>query len=250
MKYHIYQASRQGGRKYNEDAIGYTYSQGSMVMVVADGMGGHARGEVASQLAVKKVLEIFKDWAQPLLHDVDNFLLTSIYAAHEAINIYADLHNIEESPHTTCVVCVIQQGQVWWAHVGDSRLYRFNSAGFMLHTRDHSAIQQLVDSGELTEEAAQTHPDRNTLYNSVGGYALPEIDLSGGSRLQEGEVFLLCTDGFWAHLGAREMHAELQRSPLKVAVNQLMDLAEQRASGNGDNLSVMAFRFGPEPDGS
>ncbi len=247
MKNYIYQLSRQGGRRYNEDAVAYTYSPGALLMVVADGMGGHQRGEVASQTAVRVIRDLFQEWAQPVLPDVENFLLSGIYAAHEAINRYAAEQGMADPPHTTCVVCVVQKGYAWWAHVGDSRLYRFDRSGPRFHTRDHSVAQQLVDSGQVTEAQARLLPERNMLYQSVGGIDLPEVELSPPARLEEGGVLLLCSDGFWSDLGAREMHAELQARPLKQALNRLMDLAEARAGEDGDNLSALAFRFGAEP---
>lgn len=246
MKYVVYQASRRGGRSYNEDRVAYAYTSEAMVMVLCDGMGGHARGEVASQLTVQVITGLFQSRAKPVLPDMSTFLLDAVYAAHDAINEYATRKRLPESPRTTCVVCVVQKGMACWAHVGDSRLYHFNRHGFLARTRDHSAVQQLVDDGTISEEEMGIHPDRNKLYNSVGGYTLPDIDLAQPKKMHPGDVLLLCTDGVWPELTPKEMFATLRAYPLEKAVKNMMDHAEFRGGKDCDNLSVMALRYGEE----
>jgi serine/threonine protein phosphatase PrpC len=246
MKYVIFQASRRGGRSCNEDRVGYAYTPDALVMVLADGMGGHKHGEVASQLTVQVISDLFQARAKPLLPDLSSFLLDAVYAAHDAINDYALRKRMPDPPRTTCVVCVVQRGMACWAHVGDSRLYQFNKRALLSRTRDHSTVQQLVDEGVITESEMATHPDRNKLYNSVGGYNLPDIELEQPVKLQEGDVLFLCTDGVWPELAPDEMIATLRAYPLEQAVKHMMDQAEFRAGPYGDNLSVVAMRFGDE----
>ncbi len=246
MKYVVYQASRRGGRPYNEDRVAYAYTSDAMVMVLCDGMGGHARGEVASQLTVQVITSLFRARATPLLPDLSTFLLDAVYAAHDAINEYAMRKKMPEPPRTTCVVAVIQKGMASWAHVGDSRLYHFNRHGFLSRTRDHSAVQQLLDEGAISEQEMGIHPDRNKLYNSVGGFTLPDIDLNQPVKLHSGDVLLLCTDGIWPELTPKEMFSTLRAYPLEKAVKNMMDHAEYRGGVDCDNLSVVAMRFGEE----
>ncbi len=246
MKYVIYQASRQGGRPYNEDRVAYAYTQDALVMVLADGMGGHNHGEIASQLTVQVITSLFQSRANPTLPEMSSFLLDGIYAAHEAINEYALRKRMNDPPRTTCVVCVVQKGMACWAHVGDSRLYHFSRRDALFRTHDHSAVQQLFDDGVISEAEMATHPDRNKLYNSVGGYMLPDIELERPTKLHEGDVLLLCTDGVWPELAPKEMLATLRAYPLERAVKHMMDHAEFRAGQYGDNLSVVAMRFGEE----
>jgi serine/threonine protein phosphatase PrpC len=246
MKYVVYQASRRGGRPYNEDRVAYAYTQESLVMVLCDGMGGHARGDVASQLTVQVITNLFRARAQPVLPDMSTFLLDAVYAAHDAINEYTMRQKLPEPPRTTCVVCVVQQGMASWAHVGDSRLYHFNRHGFLSRTRDHSAVQQLLEDGVISEEEMGIHPDRNKLYNSVGGFTLPDIELGQPRKLHGGDVLLLCTDGVWPELTPKEMFATLRVYPLEKAVRNMLDHAEFRAGKNCDNLSVVAMRYGEE----
>ncbi len=246
MKYVVYQASRRGGRPYNEDRVAYAYTPEALIMVLADGMGGHKQGEVASQLTAQVITGLFQSRAKPFLEDMPGFLLDGVYAAHDAINEYALKKRMQDPPRTTCVVCVVQRGMACWAHVGDSRLYHFNRRGLLQRTRDHSAVQQLVDDGLIREEDVKLHPDRNKLYNSVGGYTLPDIELEQPVRLQEGDVLFLCTDGVWPELSPAEMLSTLRAYPLERAVKHMMDHAEFRAGLHGDNLSVVAMRYGEE----
>jgi serine/threonine protein phosphatase PrpC len=246
MKYVVYQASRRGGRPYNEDRVAYAYTQESMVMVLCDGMGGHARGEVASQLTVQVVTSLFRARAKPMLSDMPTFLLDAVYAAHDAINEYCMRKKLPEPPRTTCVVCTVQKGMACWAHVGDSRLYHFNRHGYLSRTRDHSAVQQLLEEGVITEEEMGIHPDRNKLYNSVGGFTLPDIELGQPMKLHSGDVLFMCTDGVWPELTPKEMFATLRAYPLEKAVKNMMDHAEFRGGRDCDNLSVVALRYGEE----
>lgn len=246
MKYVVYQASRKGGRPYNEDRVAYAYTSEALLMVLCDGMGGHNQGDMASQLTVQVITGLFQARAKPTLNDLGAFLLDGIYAAHDAINEYAMRKRMADPPRTTCVVCVVQRGMACWAHVGDSRLYHFSRRALLSRTRDHSAVQQLVDEGLLGEEQMGVHPDRNKLYNSVGGYMLPDIELEQPVKLQEGDVLLLCTDGLWPELTPAEMLSTLRAYPLERAVKHMMDHAEFRAGQYGDNLSVVALRFGEE----
>ncbi len=246
MKYVVYQASRCGGRPYNEDRVGYAYTSDALLMVLADGMGGHARGEIASQLTVQVITGLFNARAKPLLVDMASFLLDGIYAAHDAINEYAMRHKLPEPPRTTCVVCVVQKGMACWAHVGDSRLYHFNRRALKFRTHDHSAVQQMVDDGLLDEDQMGVHPDRNKLYNSVGGYMLPDIELEEPVKLTEGDVLYLCTDGVWSELNPQEMLSTLRAYPLERAVKHMLDHAEFRAGQYADNLSAVAMRYGEE----
>ncbi|TCJ11813.1 serine/threonine-protein phosphatase [Parasulfuritortus cantonensis] len=251
MKYSLYQESRQGGRKSNQDRVGHAYTSEAICMALADGMGGHAHGEVAAQVLMDVVLGMFEKLARPRLADVTEFLLDGVYAAHDTINTYASSHRMADTPRTTCVVCVIQDGQAWWAHVGDSRLYHFGPNGLRARTRDHSAIQHLIDDGLASEDEITSHPDRNKLYNSVGGFMLPNIELSPGVLLGDGDVLLMASDGFWSQFKPDEMLTTLRVYPVRVAVNQLLEHAEFRAGDYGDNLSVVALRCGedrPEVD--
>ena len=244
MKFTIYQASRQGGRKSNQDRVAYSYSRDALLMVVADGMGGHMHGEIAAQLCVQTLTSHFQQKAKPRLPEPRDFLLKTIEQAHFAINDYAVEHNLLEIPHTTCVAALIQDNTAYWAHVGDSRLYYFCNGQLKARTEDHTAVARMIRDGLIDEEEALHHPDRNKVSNCLGGYIVPEIELSVPHTIRDTDTFLLCTDGVWASLGLQEISAILHAYELEDAVRHLMDHAEFRGGESGDNLSLVAMTWG------
>jgi PPM family protein phosphatase len=251
MKFTIYQASRQGGRKNNQDRVAYSYSRDALLMVVADGMGGHMHGEIAAQISVQILTESFQRMAQPRLADVQHFLSDTIARAHFAINDYAVEHQLLEIPHTTCVAVAIQDNTAYWAHVGDSRLYYFSEGKLLSRTQDHTAVAQLVREGLISEEEALNHPDRNRVSNCLGGYMAPVVECGTPMPINEGDTLLLCTDGIWGSVTIPEVAAILQAYSLEDAVRHLMDHAEFRGGENGDNLSLVTMTWGePKKPGS
>jgi serine/threonine protein phosphatase PrpC len=244
MRFTLFQASRQGGRPYNQDRVAYSYSRDALLMVVADGMGGHLHGEVAAQIAVQYLAEEFQNQALPSLIDPAGFLSRGLLHVHDAINDYSDRNNLMESPRTTCVACVVQDGVATWGHVGDSRLYLFRGARLLTRTRDHSAVQRLIDEGIITEMQALTHPDRNRVYSCLGGYIVPEVEVSESFSLQEDDTLLLCTDGLWSMLNAEEMLATLRAYSPGRALQHMMDHAEFRGGEGGDNLTALIMNWG------
>ena len=131
MRFTIFQESRKGSRKVNQDRIAYTYSRDTLLLVVADGMGGHAGGEIAAQIAVRLFIERFQQEAKPILKNPLKFLQDSMLRAHAALGSYANQFSMLETPRTTCVACIVQAGHAYWAHVGDSRLYLYRQGGLI-----------------------------------------------------------------------------------------------------------------------
>src|SRR5262245_31748484 len=243
MRFSIFQESRKGSRKANQDRTSYAYSHDALLMVVADGMGGHLHGEVASQIAVQLLTEAFQREAKPTLADPLDFLQKSILDAHFALGDYAKARNLVESPRTTCAACVVQNAMAYWAHAGDSRLYHFREGRIQSQTRDHSRVQMLVDQGRVREEAVQAHPDRNKIFNCVGASARPQVELSAPAPLRGDDTLMLCTDGLWGPLTGKLITASLMKHDIMKAVPELLDLAELRAGADCDNLSVVAMTW-------
>ena len=123
MRFSIFQDSVIGARQINQDRMGYAYTRECLLLIVADGMGGHLRGEVAAQLTLQAVGSLFQMRARPALADPAGFLDQALLAAHRDIIRYQKEQELPESPRTTVVAAVVQHGHVWWAHAGDSRLY-------------------------------------------------------------------------------------------------------------------------------
>ena len=244
MRFTIYQASRQGGRKNNQDRVAYSDSRDTLFMVVADGMGGHLHGEIAAQIAVDTLTNEFQRMAKPALEDPMEFLADVMARAHYDINDYAVENDLLEIPHTTCVAAVIQNDTAYWAHVGDSRLYFLSEGVPILRTEDHTAVAQLVRDGIISEEEAGIHPDRNKVANCLGGYLIPQVECSAPMPIHDADTLLLCTDGIWGSINAQEISAIMHAYSLEDAVRHLMDHAEFRGGEHGDNLSLVAMTWG------
>lgn len=212
-------------------------------MVIADGMGGHRHGEIAAQITVNVLTESFQHHATPRLREPQQFLRHAMQRAHETINAYAVEHQLDEVPHTTCVVCIVQQDTAWWAHAGDSRLYLFSDYHLIARTFDHSIVQQMIDQGSLTESEAALHQERHKIYSCLGGHIPPEIDVSRPIPLSAHDRILLCTDGLWGQLTTEQIVTTLTRLPLSRAIEWLMDEAESRAGVHCDNLSAIAITW-------
>jgi len=243
MRFSIFQESRKGGREANEDRTSYAYTRDALLMVVADGMGGHLHGEVASQIAAQLLTETFQREAKPKLADPFGFLQKSITDAHFALGDYAKARGLIESPRTTCVACVVQDSTAYWAHVGDSRLYHIREGRIQAQTRDHSRVQMLVDQGRVREEAVAAHPDRNKIFNCIGATTLPQVTLSKPTLLREDDTLILCSDGWWGPLTGKLITGALLKSDLMKTIPELLDLAELRAGADSDNISVVAMTW-------
>ena len=243
MKFTIYQESRPGKRPNNEDRLAHCYSRDALLMVVADGMGGHYYGEVAAQIAVQCVTEAFQREANPNIHDPFSFINRTMLNAHCAILDFADTHKLQDSPRTTCVACLIQDSIAYWAHAGDSRLYVIRGGRVLTRTRDHSRVQLLIDQGMISPAQAPFHPDRNKVYSCLGGRQDPDIELSRKTPLEAGDVVALCTDGLWGLYPDDLLAAALKNENLMKSVPELMEQADGRGGQNADNLSIVAVRW-------
>jgi serine/threonine protein phosphatase PrpC len=247
MKYALFHETRIGKRPYQQDRLAYWHTRDALFMVVADGMGGHAHGDVAAQITIDCVGSAFKNEAKPKVADPDKFLFTAITRAHAMILHQTQKQGLSQdqsnSPRTTVVACLVQGGYAFWSFVGDSRLYVIRDGRILTRTRDHTPVQMLIDAGRIREEAAATHPDRNKLLQCLGGPRPPRVEPTAQVRLSEDDVVLLCSDGFWGPLTQRQLLMGLVGKDLKQALPELQTLAESRAGPRCDNLSVLAIRW-------
>lgn len=243
MRFSIYQESRIGGRKNNEDRTTYSYSRDALLMVVADGMGGHHYGEIAAQFAVQSLADAFQREARPTLEDPFLFLQKGMNNAHSAIADYATRRQLADMPRTTCIACIVQNNVAYWAHVGDSRLYLMRGGRILTQTRDHSRVRLLIDEGMISEAQAATHPDRNKIYTCLGGPTAPEIEFSRKTPLEHGDVILLCSDGLWGQIPGEQMASTLRDGDLMKTLPRLLDQAETRGGPHRDNLSAVVVRW-------
>jgi serine/threonine protein phosphatase PrpC len=239
----IVQASRVGGRERNEDRVGHWSAADATLLAVADGLGGHAHGDVAAQIAMDIFGAAFEAQARPKLADPSQFLVQTIDTAHAAILREAQLRDYPDSPRTVIAACVVQDGHAYWTHVGDCRFYLVRQGRIVLRSRDHTVVQRLLDEGRIREEAMATHPHRNRLLQCLGGIQQPQPDWQGGVRLAQDDILLLCSDGLWGPLTQRQLLHPLLAKPLGEAIPELVDLAERCAGPESDNISVVAMTW-------
>jgi serine/threonine protein phosphatase PrpC len=211
--------------------------------MLADGMGGHLQGEIAAEIAARITLSRFEREAKPRIARPGEFLTDSLLAAHRAIDDYAIANSMVESPRSTFVACLIQGKTAQWIHAGDSRLYLFRKDKLLARTRDHSRVQHLVDAGVITAKMAETHPDRNKIYSCVGGPMTPQFDLSDVTILQQGDMFVLSSDGFWGELSVDEIIHACFGHTVMEAMPDLMKRANARGGAGADNISVIALAW-------
>ena len=246
MRFTIFQDSRRGSRRINQDRIAYTYGRDNLLLVVADGMGGHAGGEIAAQICVRLFVDRFQQEAKPVLRNPLAFLNESMLRAHAALGSYATQFAMLETPRTTCVACIVQAGHAYWAHVGDSRFYLYRQGKAIAQTKDHSKVQYLIDQGVIGPDEVATHPDRNKIFSCLGGLVDPMIGLSKRTPLKNGDVMVLCTDGLWGVVKPEEIADWVTSAPILASAPQMMREAEKRGGADGDNLSAIVVRWGPD----
>lgn len=244
MKFTIFQNSRQGPRQYNQDRLAYSYSKDALLLVVADGMGGHRHGEIAAQLAVSTIIESFQRLAMPTLASPAKFLTEHIQQIHDMIDQLTQEREMLESPRTTIVAAIVQRGMLYCAHVGDSRLYHFRDGHLLYRTEDHSVVQSLYNKGIIDKEDMTTHPYRHKVYSCLGGDVPPKITLSDRQELIEGDTVLLCTDGVWGAVTDEQIKQILSGSSISDNVTQLLDQAEFVSQEQGDNMSAIGLQWG------
>ncbi|MFP5350481.1 MAG: PP2C family protein-serine/threonine phosphatase [Gammaproteobacteria bacterium] len=243
MKYQLAHYSVIGGRAANEDRVGCVERGRSLLMVAADGLGGHSGGEVASQTLLETVLRVYQNVKHPHIDDPASFLALTIMQAHRAVSARGREHVPPLEARTTCVLCLVQDGYAYWAHVGDSRLYHFRNGRLLTRTQDHTTIEQLHQDGLLSEEEMLTHPRRSYLMQSIGGSTAPTVALGGETVLHPNDVLLLCTDGLWEAYTAEELGTALARPEIEEALEDLLTNTEKKMGQSCDNVSAVCLRW-------
>lgn len=249
MRFTIYQASRIGGRNYNQDLVAHAYTNEALLLVLSDGMGGHLHGEIAAQITIQTFMQAFAQAAKPSVPEPELFLREVMQRAHRAIIQYARDQQLGGNPGTTCVAALVQDGQVCWAYAGDSRFYLLRAGQIAAVTHDHSVVQQWADWGIISPEEMKTHPDRNRITNCLGGVEdMFFVDSSPSVPLQPGDILLLCSDGLWGPLTDEEITAAFSPAPLSAALLQLMDKALCLGGKHADNTTAVIARWGDTED--
>jgi serine/threonine protein phosphatase PrpC len=241
MRFSVYQVSRKGGREKNEDRMGYCYTRDSGLFALADGMGGHPEGEVASQLALQTLAAAFQREAKSSLKSPLRFLQDAILAGHHQLLRYATEKGLVDTPRTTVVACVLQGRAAFWAHCGDSRLYLVRGGKLIARTRDHSYT-------ELQQTLSQVVPidakfNRSVLFTCLGSPGKPVVDTVGPVTLQSGDRLIVCSDGLWSQLDDDAIVELLATRSLSDAVPEMVERALRNGGAHGDNVTVLAVEW-------
>ncbi|WP_225781116.1 PP2C family serine/threonine-protein phosphatase [Xenophilus sp. Marseille-Q4582] len=237
MKFSVFQVTRKGGRPKNEDRMGYCYTRESGLFVLADGMGGHPEGEVAAQLTLQTIAALHQRDARPALKDVKSFLASAVMSAHQQIMRYASAKAMLDTPRTTVVAAVLQDGRATWIHCGDSRLYVVRAGQLLTRTRDHSHAERPRPPGS-------TEPvNRNLLLTCLGSPSTPLFEVSQPLELQQGDRLMLCSDGIWGVLDDALIARTLASRPVSDAAPELVEMALRRGGTTGDNATLIAIEW-------
>jgi PPM family protein phosphatase len=234
-----------GGREENQDRVSTAVAEHCALIVVVDGMGGHANGARAAEVTQQVILESFWHTSQPLF-DPMGFLHLTLGRAHEEVVKLGSQLSLEHRPRATCAVCIVQQSATWWAHVGDSRIYHIRQGALVSRTRDHSHVEILLREGLITADQAQVHPMRNFVECCLGGDPiLPDMTLARRRPLEPNDVLFACTDGLWAGVKDTELASELGAPgvPLRPTLLNLAERAILRTGAASDNTSAAALRW-------
>ena len=243
MKYNIGTASRLGNRHVNQDRFDVFESKDTVLLVMADGMGGHKGGEIAAEVACRAAGQVFNKTEFPI-GNAPAFLKQIVVQCQADIVKAGINHAPEIEPKTTLVLCLIQKGDVIWTHVGDSRLYVIRNEVILQHTVDHSNVERLFQLGQITKNEKKTHPSRHMVTQCLGARNKPpRPNVSSMMGLQPQDVLLLCSDGLWGQLHSQDIKLGFVQRDMDLSLNALAEKAETNAYPRSDNISAIALRW-------
>lgn len=217
-----------------------------VLLVVADGMGGHELGGEAAEAAIDRFVDLFQTSSPG--QDPAAFLAAAMQEAHKSVYALGQDMPVEFRPRTTCVAALLIPPNLWTAHLGDSRAYMFRDDEVVLRTLDHSHVEDLISAGQLAEESRGSHPLRNLVERCCGGDPEPvETEFNGPIELLAGDVVLLCSDGFWEGLEMTQVVRVMRESddPART-LDELTQIACKLGSPQADNATATALRVESE----
>jgi protein phosphatase len=233
-------------RERNEDSCGLTETPNGVLCTVCDGMGGHAGGEQASQIAVECITQFM---SRERYADVRRAMRDALEFANMQILGAAAEHPELQGMGTTVCILLVQDDKAWIAHAGDSRIYLYVAAEKRLHrlTKDHSYVQGLVDQGIIYAEEAETHPDKNRIVKALGIRETLNPEIAENPVLPaRGDIFLVCSDGLSGMVADKEVEKILAaNTDLKAKEAALM--AAAKAGGGTDNITFQLARISHSP---
>lgn len=238
-------SSHPGGRQEQQDRWGLfqPHNRQELLAIVADGMGGHQDGALGAQIAIDTARNFILNPPKLLQSDPLAALNGLCQQMHETINQQS------ETARSTLVMVWLASAHAYWLNVGDSRLYHFRRGRRLMRTRDHSAVQLLMDLGEINESQMATHPAQNRLYRCLGGEESPKAD-RGNFAVQAGDLLALCSDGVWEHVTEIEFWTTTQNHGPADAARLLAEEAARRGGATADNTTLVLLRAGNDVAGT
>ena len=236
-------ADHIGDRGEQQDRVVLLTSKrnpGTLLAVVADGMGGRTGGRMASDQVVTTANSLFQETAAQD-GELRSLLQQIASEAHTVIRLTA--LSSEKEPHSTIVALIVRRHYAIWAHAGDSRLYFFRAGKLVRRTADHTYAHHLRSEGKHAEAAAAQEKYKNILVSALGIAREPQLMIDEVSDLQVGDAFLLCSDGLWAYFTDSELGSLLHSLAPREASEHLVRLARERAEGHGDNVSLAIVKL-------
>lgn len=225
-------------RKLNEDYVDYYEKDGVRLYIVADGMGGHNAGEIASKMAVDSTIEYIKKLGDLPCEKVGDILKKAVEYANEKIYAHSKSSQNLSGMGTTITACIIKDNNISIANVGDSSCFLIKADGITKVTKDHSLVQQLVDSGTITEEEAMTHPNKNIITRALGTSEFVDVDIFD-LKLTGVIKGILSTDGLTNSVSAYEIYDIIMKNDNEASCEKLVELSKLK--GSRDNISVIVF---------
>lgn len=234
-----------GQRSENQDRVAIIQEGPSTLMIVVDGMGGHAEGARASEVTIDCLSRHFRDAGQPVL-DPQGFLITALAAAHDEVVAIGSGIALDHRPRATAAICLVQDDSIYCAHIGDSRIYQLRGQSVLHRTRDHSHVELLLHEGVIAEAEVNNHPMRNFVECCLGGdEPLPDMYIDERRSLAAGDVVLLCSDGLWTGISDDELFELTPESAdLKQTLESLAGRAVEANLPNSDNTTAALMRTG------
>jgi len=245
LRYETAEISLIGNRDQNQDRVAVLCREECAFLVVVDGMGGHSEGDKAAEIARHSFISSF-DATGGDIPDPDAFVADSIRRAHDAVTAIGAGLSVEHKPRATCAICLVLGEEVWWAHVGDARVYLLRDGQVAHRTRDHSHVEVLLREGLIREEEIPGHPMRHYVECCLGGESpLPgrQNGLRSGS-LSAGDTLLVCSDGLWSGVSDDVIgRTSIIEGPVAEWVEALSAVALAANAPYSDNTTAAALRF-------
>ncbi|MCK5718781.1 MAG: serine/threonine-protein phosphatase, partial [Thiomargarita sp.] len=207
----IYESKKHiGDRNEQQDDLIILESKDKkrILLVLADGMGGHRGGKQASRSVILAAKDVWQQSAEGTRYSPEGMLEFTITLAFKKMKANGEQANI--SPRSTCVILFIKDDIAYYCHFGDSRLYHFRKGQLLRRTKDHSVVQMLIDMGQLAEKDMGTHEDQGRLLKWIGGEKAPQEIVVEIAEIRKRDHFLLCSDGLWEYVKLAEMERLLQ----------------------------------------